>query len=94
MHSSGKRVRVFEVKCRSTSLTSSAIGMCDRPANSNIRKLVRCFDTCARYPLDFPVKCDLRRLRGMVHDIVTYVDFSGPGRFPNINRYGSDIRSD
>ena len=63
-------------------------------ANNNVRELVRCFDTWARDPLDFPMIRDLRRLRGMVDDIVTSVDFSGPRRIGNINDNGSDIGSD
>ena len=63
-------------------------------ANNNVRELVRCFDTWARDPLDFPMIRDLRRLRGMVDDIVTSVDFSGPGRIGNINDNGSDFGSD
>ena len=54
-------------------------------ANSNVRELVRCFDTWARDLLDFPMIRDLRSLRGMVHDIVDSVDFSGPRSIGNIN---------
>ena len=62
--------------------------------NNNVRELVRCFDTWARDPLDFPIIQDLRSLRGMVQDIFTSVGFSGPGRIGNINGNGSDIGSD
>ena len=63
-------------------------------AKNNVHELVRCFDTWARDPLDFPMIRDPRRLRGMVHDIVTSVDFSGPGRIGNIDGNGSDIGSE
>ena len=50
-------------------------------------------DTWARDPFDFPMIRDLRRLRGMVEDIVSSVDFSDPGRIGNIHDNCSNIGS-
>ena len=55
-------------------------------ANSNVHELVRCLDNWAIDPLYFPMIRDLRRLRVVVHDMVTSVD--------NINGNRSDFGSD
>ena len=63
-------------------------------SNRNNREMVRCFDTWGRDRLSHDNIRDLRRLRGMVHDIVTSVDLNGPERIGNIDDDLSDAGSD